>query len=169
MSSVLTTAQAHEVFFASLAHVYLLYRPYTHDKNLKRLQELAAALYAKIGTWTYPPMLALTLRLAIDHVSPKNLEDASEAITAIPNRPTRVERSEIEGMADVRMREALLALCDSTANELRNAVVHKQAHRPTLEEAESCFKAAEKTLHRLNGILGGLWSFEHYANQSPEP
>jgi hypothetical protein len=55
----------------------------------------------------------------------------------------------IEGISSVDLRDLLKALKNTNINVLRNRIVHKQAYRPTEEEAVSALMEARSILFRL--------------------
>lgn len=155
MQCVLSVAQAYEVFFSHFMHVQLIYRAYAHDgsDDLPHLNRLRQQLYARVHQFTFGPMRRLVLRLVVDAVAPVSLAAAEVAIAALPKRPQDVLRQDIEAIPDDTLRALLLRLLDADVNKLRNRVVHKDAHRPTREEATHAHDEAREILHGLTARL----------------
>jgi len=157
MQCVLSVAQAYEVFFSHFMHVQLIYRAYAHEgsHDLSRLNCLNEQLYNRVHRLTFVPMRSLVLRLVIDAVAPTSLAAAEVAIAALPEKPRVVPRRDIEATADnhLKVKALLLRLLDADVNTLRNRVVHKDAYRPTREEATTAHDEAREILHGLTARL----------------
>ena len=91
-------------------------------------------------------MRRLVLRLVVDAVAPASLAAAEVAIAALPKKPKDVPRQDIEGMPYDPSKALLLRLLDADVGTLRNRVVHKDAHRPTREEATHAHDEAREIL-----------------------
>lgn len=154
---VLSVAQAYEVFFSHFMHVQLIYRAYAQDgsPDLPRLNRLRQQLYHRVRRLTFTPMRRLFLRLVVDAVAPASLAAAEVAIAALPKEPDvpDVPQKDIEAMPDDPLKALLLCLRGADVNELRNRVVHKDAHRPTREEATHAHDEAREILHGLTARL----------------
>jgi len=112
-------------------------------------------------------MRRLFLRLVIDEKAPKTLTAAEAVIAALPVRGCNVPpvaEQDIDAVSDRPLRELLRGLSGSKIDELRNRVVHKDAYRPTREEAESAHDQARKVLHGLTNQLRLRGDAEWYIN-----
>jgi hypothetical protein len=78
------------------------------------------------------------------------LAEAEAYIVGIPERPPKVVQVEIERVTDDALRELLLRVHDAKIADLRNDIVHKTAHRPTLSETRSAVHDAYQTIFRLS-------------------
>jgi hypothetical protein len=154
MQCVLTVAQAYEVFFSHFLHVQLLYRPFATDgsHDLPRLNRLAELLYDRIHLLAFEPLRRLFLSLVVENVAPPTLSDAEALLRSLEKRRA-VPQEAIEGIPDPGLRDLLLRLDATDVNKLRNRVVHKDAYRPTREEAKSLHEEAEHILHGLTSRL----------------
>lgn len=152
---VLNVAQAYEVFFNHFLHVQLVYRPFGKDasRDIQLLNDLRRVLYQRVRAYSYQAMRDLVLRLIVDEVAPDSLQAAEAVIAAIPSRIPAVPLESIAGVNDERLRLLLLRLVKSEANRLRNQVVHKDAYRPTLAEAERVYKEAREILFGISARL----------------
>lgn len=156
---VLNVAQAYEVFFNHFLHVQLVYRPFGKDANrdIKLLNELGRVLYKRVHGFSHRAMRDLVLRLIVERVAPDSSQAAKAAIAAIPLRQNEIAPVTPESIASVndeRLRPLLLRLLNAEANRLRNRVVHKDAYRPTLAEAERVYKEAREILFGIAARLG---------------
>ena len=179
MQCVLSVAQAYEVFFSHFLHVQLIYRPYANDgsRNLSHLNRLLQQLYDRIHLFTFVPMRCLVLRLLVGGIPPASLAAAEVEIKRLLKRPQDVhdpaapkktrayERKDIL-MPDGPLKELLLRLLDADVNELRNLVVHKDAYRPTREEATRVHKEAREVLHGLTARLGLGYDINWYMSEA---
>jgi len=155
MQCVLTVEQAYEVFFSHFLHVQLIYRPFATDgsHDLPRLNRLAKLLYDRIQGHGFDKLRRLFLKLVVDNVAPRTLSEAEAVIGKLPKSKQAELREAIKGVSDPGLRELLLRLDATKVNELRNRVVHKDAYRPTREEAKSLHEEAE---HILDGLTSRL-------------
>lgn len=164
MNCILTLAQAYEVFFSLFLRVELLYKPFARDieKDIDHLNRLAEQFSEKVKSHTFAPMRALFLRQIIYGPHPANLAEAEKAIggleaglkARLKARPSDPTDAELEVLGDKQLVALLKALKSATINTLRNRVVHKQAYRPTREEAEAALEEARSLLFPLTSRLG---------------
>ena len=145
----------------------MLYRPFVRQRDLGLFNRLSAKLYEKVGRWGFEEMRGLLLRIVIDGIEPRDLDEADTAIDSLPKNPGRVREEEIYRLLDP-LRAALLTLFRTRVHYLRNEVVHKDAYRPTASEAAAVLEEAETILYGLNGYLGPVETFDHYANSPRE-
>jgi hypothetical protein len=158
MRCVLNAAQAYEVFFNHFLYVQLVYRPFANDgsRDLARLNQLMSVLCKRVRNLSFRPMRDLTLHLIVHKVAPASLGAAEAEVARIPRRQIEILpllREHIEAVDDDRLRLLLLRLSEAGANTLRNRVVHKDASRPTQEEAQAAYKEAREILFGLTGRL----------------
>jgi hypothetical protein len=155
MNCILTLAQAYEVFFSLFLRVELLYMPFACDirKDTNRLNQLAEQLTGKVKEHTFARMRALFLRQLIAGPHPANLAEAEVAIARLEDRPSDPKDAELEALNDRQLVDLLKALKRTPINTLRNRVVHKQAYRPTREEAEAALEEARSLLFPLTNRL----------------
>jgi hypothetical protein len=155
MNCILTLAQAYEVFFSLFFRVELLYKPFAADPNpdLNEMNRLSEELQKKTEKHTFAAMRALFLRHMVTRHSPKNLSESAAVITALPNQPRDPKGTSIAGLSDAKLVRFLMALKATGINTLRNRVVHKQAYRPTREEAKSALEEAQSILPPLSSYL----------------
>lgn len=157
MQTVLTVAQAYEVFAALYARAELLYKPYANDgsHDLDRLNALSKTLVQKIGKWSFDRMRALVLwHLLHFDKSHDDLAEAEIVINSLPDSPREPKTVELARFKDDRLRRLALGLKMTTVHTLRNKVVHMRAYRPTREEAEGALDEAGDILHLASFLLG---------------
>lgn len=155
MNSILTLAQAYEIFFNLYFRVELLYKPYVADRghDLGELNRLSEMLHDKIAKHTFERMRAMFLRLVMSGSSPRNLLEAKNTIANLPDRPNVPKDLDIESISDTTLVPLLIAVKTTNINTLRNSIVHKQAYRPTREEVEKAFKETRSILFPLTYYL----------------
>lgn len=99
-------------------------------------------------------MRSLFLELVANGTAFTRLADAEAWIDSLmPNARPKPPKSLIEAMPDLRLQSLLLRLYDSDIGTFRNRVVHKDAYRPTREEAEDALNHATELLHPLTTLL----------------
>lgn len=168
MQCVLSVAQAYEVFFSHFLYVQLIYRAYANEgsHDLPHLNTLSQKLYCRVKTFTFESMRRLVLRLVVDAIAPASLSAAEVEIEKLRKKPQEVPREDIEAMPDGSSKALLLKLLDAKPNELRNRVVHKDAYRPTLEEAKLVHDEAGEILHGLTDRLRLGYDFYWYISEA---
>ncbi len=170
MQAVLSATTAYELFFAHFLRVQLVYRPNGSDAtpiddDVAWLNASAALLLARTQHQPFENMRRLFLRVAASP-RPASRRAAEALIAGIAKRPQKVERAELEKLAEVGLKTLLLRVCDASIANLRNDVVHKRAYRPTRDEAEVAITAAYETIHALGrhfNILGD----NYHLNEDP--
>lgn len=155
MHCVLTTTQAYEVFFSLFLRVELLYKPFAQDEkdNLEEFDRLSSKLADKLQRHTFKKMRALFITTIIDGRQPKNLREAEEEIERLEKNPKTPEATDIEALDDEQLVEKLQALLNTRISDLRNMVVHKQAYRPSMQEAKEALEEARALLFPLTQKL----------------
>jgi hypothetical protein len=156
MQCVLSVAQAYEVFFNHFFHIQLIYRAFADDEeqDVAHLNELSVQLYNRVKFLTFIPLRWNFFGLVVENAPPGNLEEARERIDKLKNPSKAERRRKIEFPDDQPGRDLLMKLSDAVIDELRNKVVHKEAYRPTREEATSALGEAREILHGLTELLG---------------
>lgn len=160
MNCILTIAQAYELFFHLFLRVELLYKPFASDpdRDYDHLNELAGRLFKKTKNCGFVELRALFTRQLVCGRTPRNLPEAEATIGTICCSDMRpMSRSKIKSIQDSQLASLLGRLDKVTINRTRNDVVHKQAYRPTRDEAESALEEARSIILALTGRLGGLY------------
>jgi hypothetical protein len=168
MNCILTLAQAYEMFFSLFLRVELLYKPFARDigKDINHLNRLAEQFSEKVKGHTFAPMRALFLQQIIAGPRPANLAEAEAAIAGLEDRPSDPKDAELEALGDKQLVALLKAVKSTAINTLRNQVVHKQAYRPTREEAEVALEEARSLLFPLTSRLGLYDDINWYMRRS---
>lgn len=150
MSCVLNVAQAHEVFFYTAIKKKLLYDPL--EKKILRIDEvndLSEKLHKVIERATLPKLKDIFIAHYYGQINLDTKEQIESAINNLKKKKTRksLPRSfdEKDTCMKKRLNEQIKKVWD-----LRCKVIHKEAYRPTKDEAEGCVKQARETLMRLN-------------------
>lgn len=165
MNCILSLAQAYEMFFSLFFRVELLFKPFAAARNYDLDARLAVLddedmvnrldkmLQNTIKKYTFGPMRALFLQHILNARSPENLVDLENMIAALAAPPKCVKRADIESLGNTKLVPLLVALKDTNINRLRNCIVHKQAYRPTGDEAKLALKETENILFSLQGCF----------------
>lgn len=163
---ILTAAKAHEVFFSHFLHVQLLWRPIGTDCGvLTRWNELRAQMDTKLATSTFKPLRKLFLQMVLARTAPQNFDEAQACIAALSKETRGVTREAVAAVRDERLRDLLLGLHDTTIDELRNRVVHKEAYRPTRDQASAACQEASRVLFGLTSVLRLRGDADYYINR----
>lgn len=154
MHTILTLAQAYEVFFGAYARAELLWKPFALENrdDLERVNFLAKELFAKIQRWTFVPMRCFVLWHLATYDEPHKTLDQSESVIQNLVRPSEPEDADLR-FKEQKLRQLLLRLKGTNINDLRNEVVHKQAYRPTRQQAEAALDEARNILFPLSHLL----------------
>ncbi|MGD0949607.1 MAG: hypothetical protein ABSA52_19540 [Candidatus Binatia bacterium] len=152
---VLSVAQAYEAFFNHFLRVQLIYRAFAREgsSDLSHLNRVLTQLYERTKQLTFEPMRRLVLRLLVDNEAPESLAQSEAIIANFPRKPPIVPEQNLRSADDVPLRDLLLRLHATEINKLRNKVIHKQAYRPTVEEAKHVHEEATEILHGLAGYF----------------
>jgi hypothetical protein len=134
--------------------VELLYKPFAADPgmDIDQLNRLAEQLAKKTENQAFAKMRNLFLRLVVSRISPKSLVEAGVAIAAL--RPKEPTDAELESLPDQQLVALLKSVKKTRIIKLRNKVVHKQAYRPTRDEAEAALNESRLVLFPLSQRLG---------------
>jgi hypothetical protein len=166
-SCILNLAQSFEIYFSLYLRVELLYKPYALEKShdLMRLNSLFALFLSKIEDFTFHPMCAVFIHMILRPPAPRTLSEAEVLINELPSKRRMPEDVEIKQLSDASLSELLLELKNATVPKLRNSVIHKHAHRPTLAEVERSQDETGHILYALDHRLGMLSDdLNHYVS-----
>ena len=158
MYCILNSAMAYEMFFSLFLRVNLLYKPYAPDAysglagSLDKVNELSATLHHKIERLTFPSMRNLFLSEVTNTTPVTDLLSAEKRILSLCPRKNTPD-IKIEELSDGILVQLLKALKSTDIHNVRNAVVHKQGHRPTKEEATKYFEESRSILFPLTHHL----------------
>ena len=155
MSCVLNLAQAYEVFFGLYFRVELLYKPFgiDPDRELTDLNRITKSLHDRIMKHTFAPMRALFLQHILSRRLPKNLTEAEAIVATLPEKPGDPKDVAIENIDDLKLVTLLKSLKSTSIHILRNDVAHKQAYRPTRDQAETAIEETRSILLPLTSHL----------------
>ncbi|MCY3638910.1 MAG: hypothetical protein OXG80_07410 [Chloroflexi bacterium] len=159
MYCILNLATAYEMFFSLFLRVELLYRPFVADcssNGLDEMNRLSEKLEGRIKRFTFAPLRRLFLQRLICQEPPANLDDAREAVCAIPKLAKcvkGVKNAKIRENRDEPLQSLLIQLNRSKIHELRNKIVHKRAYRPTFEESKDALDEARNIIFPLTSLL----------------
>jgi hypothetical protein len=144
------------VFFALYLRVELVFKPWAADpdRDDSALNRLLRLLRAKIENHGFNKLRAIVaLRVAEAH-PPKNVTEAEAAIKGLgADAFGPLSRIDLKSLPDKVTGDLLKSLMATNIGSLRNGVVHKQAHRPTLDEARRALDEARNILFPLGSRL----------------
>jgi hypothetical protein len=151
MNCILSLTQAYEIFFSLFFRVELLYKPFwaDPDRECDALNALAEKLHKKIKNHAFDSMRNLFLWYLMKRCSLMDLEQARCVIKELPKEPKALGDTDIETFGDAKLVPLLKALRETTIHKLRNRIVHKEAYRPTREEAVSAIEQTQAILFPL--------------------
>ena len=134
----------------------ILFKPFQADpdRDVDKLNQLAEALYERVGKYWFDDMRALFLRHIMNGASPRTLAEAMTVVSAFPRKsgiPSGDALRKTE--RDVTLVKLLMAVRDTKIHEIRNRVVHKGAYRPTRAEEQLAYTEATDTLIPLTSYL----------------
>lgn len=149
MNTILTLAQAYEMFFNLFFQIELLYKPFGAERDRAKYTRLSGMLYEKLKKHTFNKMRNHFLQYILDNNPPRNLAEAERKIVDLPDKPKEPKDTDIDNINDSTLKPLLIAVKKTKINELRNEIVHKHARRPTREEVEKAFQETKSTLNDL--------------------
>jgi hypothetical protein len=153
MQCVLGVSQAYEVFFNHFMYVELLYRPAARDPNpMLGFPRVSAALFKRLKRFPFERLRRTFLKMAAERASIASLAQAEQLIGRLPDRPDPPDAA-IEAVTDAELKALLVGVRDTSVNQLRNRVVHREAYRPTFQEASDVFSEATVLIGRLGSKL----------------
>jgi hypothetical protein len=146
MNCILTVAQIYEIFFATFLRAQLLYKPYVFEGDVppQVINNLNEKLRKKTKKFAYEDMRNIVTYCILNEIKPANMHDAEKAIDALPDKVQTLADDNIEKIKDkdAEIAAKLLLLKRVTVHETRNRIVHKDAFRPTKEQAYDAHKEA---------------------------
>jgi hypothetical protein len=166
---ILNAAQSFELFFSLFLRVELGYKPFARESErppISRLNALLEQLFGTVERYTYAPLRNIFLRLVLAGTRPGSLAAAASVVSSLPALRDQVPDADISVHAVSPVRDLLLQLNQSSVHRARNRVVHKDAYRPTREEAVAALREAESILgplgvHLLLLTLDFNWHVKH--------
>jgi hypothetical protein len=166
--AVQKVSRAYEIFFGRALRIQLVLRPFARGfENLTDERDLQELLQEKIGRCPFEPLRSLFLKMVVEQVAPKDVADAKAEIAKIPDDPDDirgVKKKTIKAVTDPKIRDLLLGLQKTEIHVLRNKVMHKDAYRPSREEAERAHNEGWRLLFNLGLHLDLQGHDEYYVN-----
>jgi hypothetical protein len=169
MNCVLSVGQAYEVFFSLFFRIELAFKPCAVDPNnhASDLNRLLALLSARTLNDGFKKLRATVALMVAEGRSLSNVAEAEAAIGSLgADVFRRLERVNLASMADREKGDLLRKLMAVDINDMRNSIVHKQAYRPTFQEARTAVDEARGILHPLTRVLG-LYDDPNWYLRSP--
>ncbi len=155
MHCILSLCHAYEVFFSEFLRVELLYKPFWKDQDCEDLDQVAQLLWNVTEKWPFARLRAVFLRRVVDQIPPPaNLTKTLSVIEGL-SKPQKQEipESDIDKLGDPELVLILKKLNASTIHKKRNNVIHKDAYRPSKDEAEAALAETKSILMPLTFIL----------------
>ncbi len=157
MNCILNICQAYEVFFSQFLRVELVFKPLWNDQgDRNELNSVAQLLWRRTETMTFSPLRTIFLRRVVGQIPPPaSLTESSsviEGLSSLKNLPIP-DDSDIDKLGDLRLIPILKMLKVSKIHKTRNRVIHKDAYRPTKDEAEAALAEAKSILMPLTHLL----------------
>lgn len=149
MNTILTLAQAYEVFFNLFLRIEFLYKPFSAERDIAKFNSLSEMLYEKLKKHTFAKMRNHFLGYLLDNNPPRDLIEAERRIVSLSDNPREPKNTEIDSMNDSVLKPLLIAIKETEINTLRNKIIHKQAYRPTREEVDRAFEEAKTIMNEL--------------------
>lgn len=160
MLTVMSLAQAWEIFLATFAYSNFAYRPFwlkrPHADELDELNRCLGKLEHAIRNFNFRNLLNLTAHTIVRQLHPRTLAEAEPMIEAIERNLLHRDPSnaDIATIRDTEVREAVVRLRNLQVVELRNRVGHKQAYRPAANEVAPCRNEEIIFLHQVRDLFG---------------
>ena len=176
MLSVMSLAQAWEMFFATFVYSNYLYRPFYRDagyaERSERFDVLAVLLGDAIRKFTFDPLRNVLVNTVVEGVRPRTLDESEVAIARIEGDDfgQRPAKANVDAFPDPSVRTVLLQLQGLRIGELRDQVVREDAYRPHRAEVEECGDEI-RVLYRAKGRLA-IRTFDEwrlFASRPPRP
>ena len=156
--SVMSLAQAWELFFTTFVYSHYLYRPFYRDaryaERSERFEGLALLLGDAIQKFTFDPLRNVLVNTVVEGVRPRTLDESEVTIARIEGDDfgQRPAKARVDAFPDPSVRTVLLQLQGLRIGELRDRVVREDAYRPHRAEVEECDEEIP-VLYRAKGRL----------------
>lgn len=170
MHCIVSLCQACEAFFMKGIIIKLLFQPLRNDifgkkgeiiiekkSTLNRygiFNRYSDKLHKAVKNYNYNPLRNTFFDLYLNDktfISRKELDNYLQVIKS--SAPTTPSDAEIKKKGSIKKRETFLKLKKLKVGEARNNVIHKDAYRPTKEEAEKYLKEVQWVIIGLKNIL----------------
>jgi hypothetical protein len=145
MNCVLSVTQAYEVFFRLFFRVELAFRPYAADPDnpASDLDRLLEQLTTRIENYGFKKLQATVVLMIAEGRFPSSIAEAEAAISSLgADVFRRLEQVDLATLADREKGALLQKLRAVDIYKLRNSIAHKQAYRPTFQEARTAVEGA---------------------------
>jgi hypothetical protein len=149
--AITTITQSYEAFFLHTLRELLALKLLINDRSTEPLDEVNEVLHEIHTTterWAYRWMRNAFIHLALNG-TPKDLDAARNFVQRLPTLTNDPPDERIIQHPDQALARLLLTLKRSRIYEVRNAVAHKHAYRPTQQETERLFDEARDTIWPL--------------------
>lgn len=160
MFCIINLCQAFEAFFSFYLQAELLSKPYAKctlddidSEEVEAYNRISELLYEKLKRQTFDRLRNLFLRTVIDSKNLNNLIEAETAINALPDKPTIPSDEDIEALSDSNLASLLLAVKKVKIHEIRNRVVHKDAFRPSFDDAKNALSETSNIIFPLTELF----------------
>lgn len=165
MNCILSLAQAYEVFFGLYFRVELLFRPHGRESRhrLDELNRLSRSLRKATERQGFADMRSHFLQHVVSGRTPRDLDEAATMVAELQAKRGDPSDSAISALGDVKLVPLLRSVKSTDINDVRNRIVHKQAYRPSLEEALHYLQQTRAILFPLTRVLDLRDDINRYA------
>jgi hypothetical protein len=153
---VLNVVQAVEAFVSHFLRVELAIKPFWLEghHDIRQVNCVITSLFEAIKAYGFRKLRNIFLNWHLRPPIIRSLDDAEAFLQQLPTMVGDPSDTQLATLPNQRLATLLLALKASTANELRNAVVHRHRYRPSRAEAENVLKEVRGFLLPLAALLG---------------
>ncbi|MBI4802452.1 MAG: hypothetical protein HY796_08015 [Elusimicrobia bacterium] len=130
-SCIINLTQAWETFFANFLRVELVYKIYTVDDDLDKVNKNLVKLYGLSKTWAFGTQRNIFINICMEPVV--GVDAFAKKCNQLKKPPQRNGLSRV----NPEIYGLIKRLHDSGIGELRNEVVHKNAYRPHKDEIDN--------------------------------
>ncbi|KKA45651.1 hypothetical protein WN56_00470 [Salinivibrio sp. KP-1] len=165
MLSVIVSVQAVENHISQLLLLELAYKKFTNPNELNKLNELIEIYAKRTKKYGFQCQVNFLINYMLLDSKPLTLEDSLNYVSSLPEKQSTCKKEAITNSIDA-YKGLATALYNTEIHRIRNKIAHKQALRPSGNQAEQVLEEASKIIYMSQNVFDShVIDFNFYLNQ----
>ncbi|MBJ6911077.1 hypothetical protein JG661_17405 [Vibrio cholerae] len=152
MLSVIVSVQAVENHISQLLLVELIYKKYKNSNGLNKLNESIDIYTEKTSKYGFKCQANFLINYMLLDSKPITLEDSLKYISSLPDKQNTCKKDAITNCISI-YKDLATDLYNTEIHKIRNKIAHKQALRPSRNQAEQVLEEASNIIDLSQNIF----------------
>ncbi|MCS6237514.1 hypothetical protein G3495_20730 [Shewanella baltica] len=165
MFSITLSVQAVENYISQLFVIELAYKKITSLDELSKLNEVVNTYATKTKGYSFKHQVNALIDYIVNTPNLNGLDCSLQYVRQLPEQQKTTSKNSLENVSK-QYSGLVQMLYNTEINSIRNKVAHKQALRPTKEDAEKVLSEASEIIYMAQNIFNArVFDVNYYLQQ----